>query len=265
MIKIRAGRGLGDSLYLRAIVEHLVADGASVTVLSDWSAVFIGSGARVEPFARDVPGTVVAHYTSTIARQETTQYVDMLRMARLPADIPLRFPWNIQNRLLVDSLTARAAGRPIILVHAGVKAMQRTDGFSNDMLPRREAIETLLGAMDDCYRVGIGKAERLYELPLDEDLHGKTTVSDLLDLGAACDGIVAQCSFCVPLAEVFDKPLLAVWAANGLRSSNDYIRCVRPEKVLSKPSSGYVMDDWPSNAMTAAARAFRTEEWACAL
>lgn len=266
MIRIRAGRGLGDSLYLRPMVDYMVQQTDRVVALSDYPDIFRGSGATVEPFTRALP-CVVAHYTSTMHRQETTQYADMLRMARLPADVPLRFTWNLRNRVLIDELRARAEGRPIILVHAGVTAMARTDGFSDDMLPRREAFEAVLDVLDDCYRVGIGKAERMYRLPLDADLHGATSVAELLDLGFACDGIVAQCSFCVPLAEVFDKPLLTVWAARGLASSNPYIRLVTPRKVLAKAASEYVVDDWTCEQITLATRDWTdfTEEPACAL
>jgi hypothetical protein len=61
----------------------------------------------------------------------------------------------------------------------------------------------------------------------------------------------------IPLAEAFDKPLLVVWASAGLTSGTDFIRLCTPEKILSKASSRWVMDDWPEEQMTEAALAFR--------
>lgn len=251
MIRIRSGAGLGDSLYLRPLAERLVRE-HEVIALSDYPDVFLGSAARVEPFTRSLP-CIAAHYTHAMEQQDRTQYDDMVLTAGL-RDVPLHFAWGVRDPRLVAELRERAAGRPIVLVHGGCVAMQRKDGFSADMLPERGAFVDALAALHDCYRVGIGKAERLYDLPLDEDLHGKTAIADLLDIAWACDGILAQCSFCVPLAEVFDKPLLAVWAAKGLVSSNPYIRNVTPRKVLSKASSTFMLDDWGPERIAAAAR-----------
>lgn len=249
-VRIRSGRGLGDSIYLRAIAGYLVARGDTVTALSDYPDIFIDSGTKVEPFTRAGANIRVAHYTHTMQDQSLTQYAEMLRSAALPEDVPLRFNWRVRNRALVDAVQERAAGRPLILVHGGRAAMQRTDGFSADMLPQREAFNAVLHALDACYSVRIGAGPHVYDIAgIAEDLRDRTSVSDLLDLAVTCDGIVAQCSFAVPLAEVFDKPLLAVWAARGLKTDrNQYIRHVTPAKVLQKTAttSGYLLDEWPA-------------------
>jgi len=263
MVRVRSGQGLGDALYLRAVAERMAREQETIA-LTDFPDVFLGSAVKTEPFTRLAPHTIAAHYTASMDNQDSTQYADMVRTAGL-RDVPLRFTWNVRNAKVVTELAERADGRPIILVHGGCVAMQRKDNFSADMLPRREAFVAALDALNgDCYCVGIGKAARLYELPLDEDLHGMTTVSDLLDIAVSCTGILAQCSFCVPLAEVFDKPLLAVWAARGLTSSNSYIRGVTPAKVLSKPSSTFLMDDWSPERIADAARRLLSPEVACA-
>lgn len=77
MIRIRSGRGLGDSIYLRAIVGYLVARGDTVTALSDYPDIFAGSGAKVEPFTRAGANIRVAHYTLTMQDQSMTQYAAM--------------------------------------------------------------------------------------------------------------------------------------------------------------------------------------------
>lgn len=242
MIRIRGGRGLGDSLYVRPVAQHFVRAGESVAVHSDYPEVFIGSGVAVEPFRRDGVN-VLAHYTAGKANLNTTQWQDICASAKVP-ELPLRFGWAIKNHSLVADLRARAAGRKLVIVHGGRTPMGRKDGYGAELLPYRHAFDVALDALTGCYTVLVGNAPQIYPLRADLNLNGTTSVSDLLDIGSTCDGIVAQCSFCVPLAEVFDKPLLAIWSARGMAPGVPaYIRAVTPKKILSKPTSRYVMDD----------------------
>lgn len=252
---IRGGSGLGDSLYVRPVAEHYVRAGHRVTVKSNYPGVFIGAGVKVEPFTRQ--GTnVLAHYTSRKDRTDSNQWQDICHNAQV-GDLPLSFKWEIQNRLLTDDLKAMARGKPIIMVNGGRPPMDRTDGYGDEMLPRREAFDTALAALEDCFTVEVGKGVELYPLTADVDMNGRTSPADLLDIASVASGLVGQCSFMIPLAEALDKPLLCVWAAKGLVSKTLYIRQCTPQKILSKPSSRWVMDDWSDAQITEAAHAFR--------
>lgn len=255
-IRIRSGRGIGDSLYLRPIAEHLASEGHKVCALSDYPEIFDGSGLAVAPFSR-TKSTHVAHYTDTMEDQRTTQYRAMLRKAGITAEVPLRFAWTIKNTELAYRILNAAGGRPVVLVHGGRIPMERKDGFSLDLIPKHGHFSYTLNQMLECYLVRIGKATNLYGLPVNEDLTGKTSVSDLLDLASVSWGVVAQCSFAVPLAEVFNKPLLGVWSARGLVSKIVYLRTITPAKVLTSPRSSYVVDDWEFARIREAVRAFR--------
>lgn len=256
-MRIRGGSGLGDSLYVRPIAEYYARAGGEVTVASNHPDVFIGAPVKVESFRRDRID-VVAHYVVGKADTSTTQWRDVCKLAGAPLDLPFGFSWTVLNTELVSRVATAAAGRPIVLVHGGRNPMARTDGFGMELLPRREAFEAVLEAFAGCYLVRIGKKEQeIYPLPSDEDLNGSTRVSDLLDLAQISQAVVAQCSFAVPLAEAFDKPLLAVWSAKGLAAREPYIRAITPQKVLEKRTSSFVMDDWPLERITEAARAFR--------
>ncbi len=135
--------------------------------------------------------------------------------------------------------------------------MDRKDGFALDLVPNVFAFTHVLNFFRDWYLVRVGKAENLYSLPVDLDLTGETSVSDLLDIASVAFGVIAQCSFMVPLAEVFNKPLLAIWAAKGLNSKTQYLRTITPKKVLTNAKSGYLIDDWSTQQMKEAVRAFR--------
>lgn len=255
-MRIRGGAGLGDAIYIRPIAEHFVRAGEKVTVCSGYPDVFLGSGAAVEPFDR-FNIQVLAHYVGGKRDTTTNQWQDICRSAGV--SVPLRFDWQVRNPQLLEAIKADAGGRSLVLVHGGRTPMGRTDGFGKELLPQKSAFDAALGAVgDSCFLVRVGKGADLYPLDVDVDLNGSTSVSDLLDIASICDGVIGQCSFAIPLAEVFDKPLLVVWAAHGMQSNmHPYICQITPQKVLSKPTSSFVVDDWTVDAIQEAARTFR--------
>ncbi len=242
MRSIRSASGLGDSVYLRAIADHF-ARTEPITALSNYPEVFHGSRCSVEPFRRDRVD-IVAHYVMGKANPSTNQWQDVCSGAGVTHPVPFTFAWRVRNPELVAGVFSRAADRRVVLVQGGRTPMARTDGFGKELLPDRQAFEAALTACGDCYLVAVGKAEPIYRVPVDEDLTGKTSVSDLLDLFEACDAAVAQVGYAVPMAEVFDRPLLVVWADSGLKAREPYVARITPTKVLSKPTSDWVLDDW---------------------
>lgn len=255
MKRLRGGSGLGDSLYVRPICDELIRRGEQITVLSNYPDVFIGTGAEVKPFCRDNV-QVVAHYVNGKSKAGTTQWQDICESAKVQAE--MRFTWSIRNLRLVDRLRSLAAGRPIILAHGGRAPMGRSDGFANDLLPERAAFERCLAELRDCFVVGIGSKDGVkYGIPVELDMTGSTSVSDLLDMAYSCDAVIAQCSFAIPLAECFDKPMLAVWSHRVHVSNQAYIKTITPQKVLSKSTSTFVMDDWTKEQIIEAVNAFR--------
>jgi hypothetical protein len=256
VIRLRGGRGLGDAIYVRPIAEALAARGDEITVLTDYPDVFMGAGVTPRPFER-VRVDVTAHYVGFKDRLGTTMWQDICETAKVAA--ALRISWPARQSDLVRTLRLAARGRPLVLVHGGRMPMGRNDGFGAEMLPRAEAFNAVLHALRDCYLVQIGKAPQVYALRADVSLNGSTGIADLMDLGQACDGVVAQCSFAVPLAEVFSKPLLAVWARAGLSSRERFIRTVTPQKVLSMPTDRYVMDDTVAPLLKTVAECWRAE------
>jgi hypothetical protein len=253
--RIRGGSGLGDAIYQRPIAEHFVRLGEQVVVCSDQPDVFTGSCAEVQPFRRDNID-VLAHYVGGKNNPNTNQWQDVCASAGV--DVPLSFQWTVKNQAMVEDFRHMAAGKPVVLVHGGRAPMARTDGFGAELLPQRHAFDAALDALQqDCFLIEVGKGTELYPLRADIDLNGRTSVHDLFDLAWMCDAVVGQCSFVVPLAECFDKPLLAIWAAHGMQANrHPYIKAITPQKILSKPTSTFVVDDWPVEQIQEVVRAF---------
>lgn len=256
--RIRGGRGLGDAIYVRPIVDYVCKLGHAVTVLTDFPQVYIGTGVKTRQFER-IKVDVCAHYVGYKSHAGTTQWQDVCKSSGVPIDLPLRFPWRVANPSMVSGLRAQAGGRPLVLVHGGRLPMGRTDGFGIELMPSAEAFGHVLAALRGCFLVQVGKASQVYPLKCEVDLNGSTTVRDIIDLGACCDAVVAQCSFAIPLAEAFNKPLLAVWGSKISGSREKFVRDTTPLKVLSGERDRFVMDDWDPAALRHASSAFMGE------
>jgi hypothetical protein len=241
---IRCGRGFGDSLYLQAVVRHLLLDGGlRMRVASDWPDVFLPLGRRVEvmPFTRRVD--IVAHYTTRKGVAGTTQFEDCCIRAGITAPAELRLDWSVRHEGLAAKL--KDAGRPVLVVQMPRTPMGRTDGFGKTLLPDCRAIQRLIDeAKDTHYVVQIGAGQPLFKLRgIDLDLANRTTVAETIDAVASCDRVLGYPSFLVPLAESLDKPGTFVWSARGLRDGQPFIRQITPAKVLHKPTSTAVIDE----------------------
>ena len=251
---LRGGSGLGDAFYLRPIAEFLVRNGHKVTACTNFPDVFIGSSVTVEPFRRDRV-TMVAHYTHGKNDPTTDIWTDVCRHAGF--NTPLSFQWAPRNGALLKRIRQAADGRPVLLVHGGREPMGRRDKFGIELLPLEGAFNSTIAALDDCYRVRIGRGDQLYPVTCDLDLTNQTSVADVIDIAWASAGVVSMCGFPVPLAEALDKPALFIWSSRGLLSANQFIKTVTPAKILSKVSSSFVVDDWPAVLLQGSARQFR--------
>lgn len=245
MKTIRGGRGLGDTLYLQAIVRYLVAQHDEVIqAASDFPDVFrtLGRRVRVIPFTRVGVG-IVAHYVARKGMPGTTQFEDMCLSAGIRKPVDLVLDWKVIDEEIVRLV--KAPGKPVICVQLPRAPMGRTDGFGHDILPNCDAIQHALEALAGrvtIVQIGAGKPLYSFRGVVDINLADQTSVSQLLDVASVADGFVGYPSFIVPLAECFDQPSLIVWSALGLQSLDPFINRIAPGKVLHKKTSRAVID-----------------------
>lgn len=256
MKTIRGGMGLGDALYVQAVARHLVAGGARYRVATAWPDVFRPLGDRVEcvPFRKnDID--VLAHYARR-KNYPTDQFVDVCLQAGIREPAALRLDWSIGDRDLVEQLQAH--GRPIVLVQMPRAPMGRTDGFGHELLPDCRAIQRAIDRLRGrVLLVQVGSGRPLFKFRgIDVDLADQTTVPQLLDVAAACDGVLGYVSFVLPLAESLGKPALLVWSRRGLKSSTGYIRQITPAKVIHRKDLVSVVLDGLDDDVEGAANAF---------
>jgi hypothetical protein len=257
---IRAGSGLGDSLYLQSVARHLAARGEQLLVRSDFPDVFrpLAGKVAVAPFTR-LGVDIVAHYTTRKGSPGTDQFQDACINAGIREQVELRLDWQVQNRALVDRVQRQAAGRPIVCLQLARAPMARTDGFGKELLPDCRVIQRIVDRVGEgAFVVLVGSGQSLFKFEgVGLDLSGQTSVADLIDVASIASGFVGYVSFIVPLAESLGKPALLVWSARGLRAPLRYVRQVTPQKVLHGQTCSWVMDDWEEKKLAEAVDAFR--------
>jgi hypothetical protein len=242
MISVRGGNGLGDALYVQGVVRHLVQT-EKVEVCTSWPDVFRPLNGRVvfSPFRRR-PVNRVAHYASR-RHLIGSQFQDCCVSAGIPKDTEFKLDWEPQNVELIWRLKELA--KPIVVVQMPRPPFGRDDGFGMEFLPDFAVVQQAISAIKDrvsLVMVGTGKPIVKYA-GIDLDLSNKTTVSDLIDVAHAAHGFLGQCSFIVPLAECFSKPVHIIWSRNHIKSHQAVVRQMTPQKILHGPCSSFSYDD----------------------
>jgi len=240
---IRCGRGLGDSLYLQAVVRHLLGtEPTRLRVRTDYPGVFSQLGDRVETTPFERRADIVAHYAVRKGIEGTTQFQDCCIAAGIREPVALHLDWRITDQALIDRVCA--GGRPVLVVQLPRVPMGRTDGFGASLLPDCAAIQRVIDAARSTHTVvQIGAGRPLFRFSgIDISLANETTVAQMIDVVSIAHRCLGYCSFLVPLAESFDKPALFVWSERGLHDGHLYVRRITPAKVLHKATSRHVMD-----------------------
>lgn len=242
-LRIRGGNGLGDAIYVLAMARHIKKQGVELEVCTRYPQLFEHLNIKTASFSRENI-TYLAHYTSRKTQKGTNQWQDICAsIGNRSEGAQLEVEWEILNEALVQEIERR---KPVLVVHGGRCPMQRKDGFGNELVPDQRSFNDILSQLRKrYYTIYIGEGRRLFNLDVDLDLNGKTSLTDLLDIASVADAFFGQCSFIIPLAEIFNKPLLVLWSAKGLTSNNTAISTITPDKVLSKETSCYVFDNDP--------------------
>lgn len=238
MREIRAGSGLGDSIYLQSIVRHLLNRGEEVVPRSNYPDIFKCLNVPVVPM-RKHPECMVAHYTLRKGVSGTSQFTDMCIRAGISEEVDLRLDWS-QTEHLFNGLP--------IAVMLPRNPMGRRDGFGRELNPDYRIIDRLISDhKDECFFIQVGKGTALYKYSsINLDLSNQTSIQQLLDISASVSGFVGICSFMIPLAESLNKPYFALWSEKGLRSKTSYINTITPRKIIHKSElAHYAIDSEP--------------------
>lgn len=234
--EIRAGSGLGDSIYLQSVVRHLAARGERLIVRSNYPDVFKNLEVPVVPM-RKFPECRVAHYTLRKSIQGTSQFTDMCMRAGIAEPVDLTLDWERCFNFPKRSIAVMLPRNP----------MNRSDGFGHELNPDYRIIDQLISQQTDHFFIQVGKGKPLFDYSgISLDMANKTSIHELIDACASVDGFIGICSFMIPLAESLNKPYFALWSNRGLKSRTTYIRSITPKKIIHKPGlAHYAIDNEP--------------------
>lgn len=247
MIYLAAPKGLGDAIYLRAIVLHLLKKSEQVVVFSKWPEVFADLDVEVRPLS----GVEEPHeFKITPARYRLsdrsglTQFELMCRSAGLNDDVPLRLGWSLANKKLVDDVVRRSRGRKIML-YQPPKFPRNPDQAL--VAPSREAFFSALRTKNDFFRVRVGHpgfSAGHDDDVLEHDLFGLTSsVTDLFDLALVADHFFSEPCYMQIMAQAVQKPFTCMFSQRGLRSENAKIAGISPDRIFHRGHLGTAIYD----------------------
>lgn len=253
-LRIRCGQGLGDSIYLQAVVAYLLEHGQkNLEVCTDWPDVFTHLRPRtiqtkdgriqsydksgkfdIAPFSR-VRIDCIAHYSGRKHVRGTSQMEDCFISAKLPPVTNPRLDWVVVNRNLVSTIRTEAGARRIVFLQHLRAPMDRADNFGSELVPSQKSIEDVLSAIrreGDTFVVKVGNGASYDSIACDLDLREKLSVCELLDVATTADMFIGQCSLIIPLSECLQIPAVIVFGSGLRTSSHSFLRSICPEKLL---------------------------------
>lgn len=252
MIKLNSPKGLGDAIYLRAIVLHLLARGETVKIFTPWGEVFSDLPviiAAADEFSDDddLHHAMACLHCRVPAIMSLGRFRLTCLQARITEPVDLKIDWKVRNAALVSHVRNQANGRAILLYQP-----QKISKNSDQELtrPRRDSFDHQVGNLDSFFRIKIGGPTFVSDtgLPCELDLFGKTSVSDVFDIATTSNLIFGEASCFLPsLAEALDKPFVCMFSRRAMEAvSRKRVWSMRPEFLIHKNSlATVVFDDEP--------------------
>lgn len=234
MFVVMAAKGLGDAIHMRALVRHVMAR-EPVTVFTGWPDVFADLPISVKPLKARTGEEDIRHCNSCLhCRLPETRITSLFEMACRQAGVSepveLRIDWRVMNRGLVDTIRIEAGSRKV-LVYQPPKIVRT----ARELRPKTEAFLGYLERQAGCYRVKVGHAgavQEMPEAPAELDLFGKTSVTDLLDIGSAADAFFSEPSYLPILAEAMGKPYACLFTHRAAQAGDSRVRNLTPERLF---------------------------------
>lgn len=248
MIEITASKGLGDAIYLRAIVLHLIERRERVVVFTQWPDLFSDLPVEVKPLTCRTGDEDLRHAKPCLhCRIAAVGHLDAFSMACLQAGITepvrLRMDWVPRNRALVERVRRAAAGRPILAFQPLKRATTLSQALER---PDRAAYARFIAREVDCFRVKLGHPRYTQDSghpACDLDLFGALSVTDALDVLAISARAFGEPCYVTIAAEAMGKPFTCMFSRRGVDSGHRYASNLKPSRTFHGDLGRAVFDD----------------------
>lgn len=246
-IVFRGPAGFGDSVYDLAICVELLKQFKVISIRTRHPSLFAWmKGMETERWRKGGENLAI-HYAHGRKVPGTCLWQDLLQSAQLDTKIPFEIKWKIHNQPLLDRIKKEAGDKKICIIACPYKPFDRPDNYGLDLRPDWNVFDKIVDYLKGkVFLVRIGKYVREHDTRgCHLDLVGKTSDTDLMDLGEVVDFGFSQNGFLIPLLESRNKPIFVLYSRKGLNSPDPIICNTKPEKILSKQTSGWAIDDHP--------------------
>lgn len=247
-IVFRSAAGFGDSFYSVCILEHLLKRFPQIVIRTRHPSLFAHLPGVITERWHKGNEDLAIHYNGRKSCADTNIWQDLLMGAGIDIITPFKIAWKPKERVHIDKIAAmNTQKKKVCVVGSPHTPFARNDGYGLDLRPKWEIFDKIIRAFQDkLFFVQIGLKREQYEIKgIDLDLVGKTSDCDTLDIATVADCFIGQNGYIIPLAESQSKPLFVVYSRKGLQSGDPLISNTKPEKILSKPTSGWAVDDEP--------------------
>lgn len=245
MIELMSPKGLGNTLYLRAVTLHFLERGDQVRVFSKWPDVFADLPVEVRSLSEGYtkPGVRKVLYGSWHEPDVgESEFDGCCKYAGISDSVELRIKWTAKNLSLLDRIRSAARGKEILVFQS--PRVPRND-LQELLTPRFEAFDAYINSRTDCYRVRLGHPPYVFDdrnAQCELDLYGKGFIFDTLDVVSIADVSFSQPSFLNIAAEAMDKKFVCMFARAALNSS-DWLHRVNPSLIFHKKHLGVALYD----------------------
>ncbi len=246
MIELVGSKGLGDALYLRAAVLHLLRRGEKVKVYTKWPDVYSDLPVSVGEHRLGFDNETVRRFASSIYLSAAPLGVDEFtfccRKAGIEETVEWRIDWKVRNKTLLDRIK-RSAGDRKIFIYQSLKVPRNGDQAA--LTPIRESYNSVITAHADFYRIRLGHPPFVMNdtsAPCELDMFGKGFVLDTLDICTIGDLFFGQTCFVPQIAGALGKPSICMFSRRALNSDR-WIKRETPEWCIHKKELTTVLYD----------------------
>ena len=232
MIELVASKGLGDALYLRAAVLHLLRHKESVKVYTKWPDVYSDLPVSIGEHGLGFEREGVRRFASSVYLSYPPPGVDEFtyccRKAGIEETVEWRIDWKVRNQPLLDKIRRDANGRKIF-IYQSLKVPRNSD--QQELTPKRESYNGVIVAHKDHYRIRLGHPPFVVNdtsAPCELDMFGKGFILDTLDICTIGDLFFGQTSFVPQIAGALGKRSICMFSRRA-SISDRWIRRETPE------------------------------------
>lgn len=246
MIKLTTSKGLGDAIYLRAVVLHLLErhPDEDIIVYSVWNDVFADLPVKVKSLSDKIGDVRAVAYRGSLPLpcDEDDEFTVRCKAAGITEPVDLKLGWKVKNHDLLYRIRRDAAGRQIF-IYQPFKLI--TSLAMELMRPRRESFHRFLVDHSDYYRIKLGHppfVEADVEMPCELDLFGKGFIFDTFDVCTIGDLFFGETCFLIQMAETLDRKFVCMFGSRAL-AADHWISDFTPKRVFHKKHLGTAIDD----------------------